>query len=40
MWTQHGSCAEFPSQADYFGFALAAAKKYDTDVSGVLIEAC
>lgn len=33
MWKQHGSCAGFDKQADYFGFALAAAEKYNADVS-------
>lgn len=36
MWKQHGTCAGFDKQADYFGFALAAAEKYNADVSGGL----
>ena len=33
MWKAHGTCAGFDSQAAYFDFALAAAAKYNADVS-------
>lgn len=34
MWRYWGSCAGFPTQADYFAFSVAAVHKYDLDVSG------
>lgn len=37
MWRQYGSCADFPSAPAYFEFAVAAAKKYDADVSGAAV---
>ncbi len=36
MWKMHGTCAGFDKQADYFGYALAAANKYNADVSVVM----
>jgi ribonuclease I len=33
MWQRHGTCAGFDNQTAYFALAVAAAKKYDTDVS-------
>ena len=32
MWQRHGTCAEFADQTAYFAFAVAAAKKLNTDV--------
>lgn len=37
MWDMHGTCAGFDKQADYFSFALAAANKYNADVSAVAL---
>ncbi len=34
MWQRHGTCAGFADQSAYFALATAAAKKFDTDVSG------
>ena len=33
-WEEWGTCAELPSEAEYFGLARAAAEKYDANVSG------
>lgn len=33
QWAKYGSCAQFAGQREYFSFALAAAKKYDVNVS-------
>ena len=37
MWESQGRCAGFSAPSDYFGFAVAAAKKYDADVSCCLL---
>ena len=34
QWEQWGSCAGFSNASDYFSFSLAAAQKYDANVSG------
>lgn len=36
MWQRYGTCAEFADQAAYFALAVAAAKKFDTDVSAAV----
>ena len=36
MWQRYGTCAELADQAAYFALAVAAAKKFDTDVSATV----